>query len=193
MSPGTIVCFAATLRMALHSFVDGNESSWKSLKYMYCTTTTTTTTTITTSPQSNLRRARCKGSIDSDDSQVQDRPSTGKPSLRYLPSTRIPNYSASTALVCWRRCALRSRSIVIWRRSFSAALLPLRQESRVCLVLCFCTFILRQSQLRSWTWLCHKKANLTQNSTIYHAYGNTTNFSHTSQSSISTPFPRLKQ
>jgi len=108
------VCvFASTLRTASHSFVDGNESSWKSLKYMYCTTTTTTTTIITTSPQSNLRRAHHKGSIDSDDSQVtqvQGRPSTGKPSLRYSPSTRITNYSASTALVCWRYCALRSRS-----------------------------------------------------------------------------------
>jgi len=53
-----------------------------------------------TSPQSNLRRARRKSTIDSDDSQVQDRPSPGKPSLRYSPSTRISNYSANTALVC---------------------------------------------------------------------------------------------
>jgi len=32
-----------------------------------------------TSPQSNLRRVHCKGPIGSDDSQVQDRPSPGKP------------------------------------------------------------------------------------------------------------------
>jgi len=32
-----------------------------------------------TGPQSNLRRARRKGPIDSDDSEVQDRPSPGKP------------------------------------------------------------------------------------------------------------------
>jgi len=60
-----------------------------------------------TSPQSNVRTARCKGPIDSDDSQVPDRPSPGKPSLRYSPSTQIPNYSTSTALVCWRCCALQ--------------------------------------------------------------------------------------
>ena len=36
---------------------------------------------------SNLRRACCKGPIDSDDSQVQDRPLPGKPMLRYSPST----------------------------------------------------------------------------------------------------------
>jgi len=38
-----------------------------------------TPTTRTTSPQSNLRRARRKGPISSDDSQVQGRPSPGKP------------------------------------------------------------------------------------------------------------------
>jgi len=31
-----------------------------------------------TSTQSNLRRARCKGPIGSDDGQVQDQPSPGK-------------------------------------------------------------------------------------------------------------------
>jgi len=53
-----------------------------------------------TSPQSNLRRARRKGPIGSDDSQVQDRPLPGKPLLWYSPTTRIANYSDSTALVC---------------------------------------------------------------------------------------------
>ena len=128
-----------------------------------------------TIPHSNLRRMRRKGPIDSDDSQVQDRPSPGKPSLRYLPSTRIPNYSASTALVCWRRCARRSRS-----PNMATAKLLLRQEAHVRLVLRFCTYILRQPPPRSWTWLCYQKANSTQNSTIYRAYGNTANFSHES-------------
>jgi len=53
-----------------------------------------------TSPQSNLSRARHKGPIGSDDSDVQDRPLPGKPSLRYSPSTQIANYSDSTALAC---------------------------------------------------------------------------------------------
>jgi len=56
-------------------------------------------TTRKTSPQSNLRRVRRKGPIGSDDSQVEDRPLPGKPSLRYTLSTRITNYSDSTALV----------------------------------------------------------------------------------------------
>ena len=54
---------------------------------------------IGTNPQSNLRRERRKGPIGSDDSQVQDRPSPGKPSLRYSPSTRIANYSDSLSNV----------------------------------------------------------------------------------------------
>jgi len=51
---------------------------------------------------------------------------------------------------------------------------------------CVSTWISRQPQLRSWTWLCHKKGNFTQNSTVYRAYGNTANFSHRSRSLIIT-------
>jgi len=54
------------------------------------------------SPQSNLRRARRKGPIGSDD--------IGS-SLRYSPSTLIANYSDSTALVFW--CRTLSRPICL--------------------------------------------------------------------------------
>jgi len=54
-----------------------------------------------------------------------------------------------------------------------------------CLVLRFYAYISRQPPLWSWTWLYHKKANLTQNSTVYWAYGNTANYSQMSWLSIS--------
>jgi len=52
-------------------------------------------THVETSPQSNFRRAHRKGPIGSDDI------------VRYSPSTRIANYSNSTALVFRRRMLSR--------------------------------------------------------------------------------------
>jgi len=52
---------------------------------------------------------------------------------------------------------------------------------------CLFTVHFASTPLRSWTWLYHKKASLSQNSTIHSAYGNIVKFSHTSRSSISTP------
>jgi len=62
------------------------------------------------------------------------------------------------------------------------AALSLLSQWRCCV--CFVTFftwISLQPSLWSWTWLHYKKGNSTQNSTVYHAYGNTVNFWHTSR------------
>jgi len=54
------------------------------------------------------------------------------------------------------------------------------RSGRVAFFDTFCTWISRQPPLRSWTWLYHKKGNLTQNSMVCRAYGNTAYFSHAS-------------
>jgi len=76
----------------------------------------------------------------------------------------------------------------IWRR------LSCRYGRKlVCLVIRFCTWISLQPPLWSWTtWLYHKKGNLTQNSTVYCAYGNTVNFSHMSRMHFSASLRLLK-
>jgi len=69
----------------------------------------------------------------------------------------------------------------------------LLHEARVCVVQWrFFTWISRRPRLRSWSWLYHKKGNLTQNSAVYSEYGNTVNFSHTSRMHLSASLGLLK-
>ena len=75
---------------------------------------------------------------------------------------------------------VRSRSH-IYMAERSAALSLLSQWTCCICFVTFCTWISLQPPHR----LYHMKGNSTQNSTVYRAYGNTVNFSHTSRLSIS--------
>jgi len=106
-----------------------------------------------TSPQSNLRRAR-RFSPDKTNSKL------------------LGSHSPSMLTVRSRSCMWPPRS----------AALSLLSQWRCCV--CFGTFLhmnFSSTPLRSWTWLYRKKGNSTQNSTVYRAYRNTANFSHTSR------------
>jgi len=119
---------------------------------------------ISTSPQSNLRRAR-RSSADKT-------------------STWIANYWDRTALAYCRHssfktsraeskdsgrlglaCALYAVPLQKWLPPTALLLPPNRHV--VFVLLRFCTLISLQPPLRSWTYVYHKKANRTQNSTIY--------------------------
>jgi len=75
----------------------------------------------------------------------------------------------------------------------TAAALSLLRSGRVVIVMIHVSaWISLQPPLRSWTWLHHKKGNATQNSTVYRAYGNTVNFSHTGRMHFSASLGLLK-
>jgi len=119
-------------------------------------------TNALTSPQSNLRKAR--------------RSSANKTSSKLMRS-----HTPSMLTV-------KSRSML--KHGHHAS--PVAQWACRIFLIHFCTWISRQPPLRSWTWLYHKKGNLTQNPTVYSAYGNTAYFSHTSRMHFSASLGLLK-
>jgi len=131
---------------------------------------------IATSPQSNLRRQR--------------RSSADKITSHFF--VICPGETFKWAILFCDTLQVSTLPLLTW---------PPAQQQRYCycrsghvafVLIHICTWISLQPPLLSWTWLYRKKGNSTRNSTVYRAYGNTVNFSHTSQMHFSASLRLLK-